>query len=382
VTVPVRWASFFFFGLATIAAIRLVVADTFAREETEGATRRAIALEWPFPSAELEQMLAEADPEHAREALTRAVKANPQSSASWIALGLLEETNGAASEAERSLLQAAKVDRQYLPAWTLANFYFRRASRDQFWVWADRAAALTYDDLRPLIRLADQFEPDPGRMLAHFRDARRVRPSYLDFLIGKKRLEEAQQVARAMADDRANDPRLIDLADRQLRAGNVQQAIELWNIASGFPGIDPPAGTILTNGDLSRAPLNLGFDWRVGQAEGLLQRWKPSELMFTLTGSQPEACALLEQTVYLPSGHFQLRFKYLTDDGLTKGVRWSLDNIEGPPIEPGSQWTEGVFDFPSAKGLRNLKLFYRREPGTTRAEGRIEIRGLRLDGPL
>jgi tetratricopeptide (TPR) repeat protein len=378
----IKRAGVLFFGFAALAVIRLAVADTISRQDTPAAIGRAITLEWPVPSAELEQTLAEVDPGNAREALTRAAKANPRSSPVWIALGLAEEAGGEFSNAERSLKKAAQVDRQYLPAWTLANFYFRRTNRDRFWVWADRAASLAYDDFRPLLRLADQFEPDPVRMLAHFQDARRLRPPYLNFLIGENRLEEAQQVARGMVDDRANDPHLIDLADRQLRAGNALAAIELWNIASGFPAIDPADGRILTNGDLSRAPLNLGFDWRVGQVEGVLQSWKPSELTFTFSGSQPEACALLAQTIYLPRGDFRLRFDYLADDESMKGVRWSLDNIEGPPMEPGSQWREGAFDLPRAEGLRNLKLSYRREKGTTRAEGRIELRKLRVESRL
>jgi hypothetical protein len=368
-----------FFGCAALAAIRLAIADTISRQDTTEAIKRAIALQWPTPAAEFEQMLADLNPEQAREALGRATQANPRSSAAWIALGLLEDTNGDSSAAEHSLGRAAQVDRQYLPAWTLANFYFRRAKGEQFWNWANRTASITYDDFRPLLRLCDQFEPDPARMLAHFGDVGRLRPSYLDFLIGEKRLDAAQQVARTMSHDRANDPFLIDLADRQLRAGNTAAASEWWNIASGFPPIDPTAGKLLTNGDLARAPLNLGFDWRVGQAEGIAQSWRPSELIFVLSGSEPEACVLLEQTIYLVPGRFRLRFDYITSDRSPTGIHWALDDLEGPRIDPRSQWSEGAFDLPRTHGLRNLRFFYRREPGTTRAEGRIEVRNLRLE---
>jgi hypothetical protein len=377
----VSLAGVLFFACAALAAIRLAVADTIARDDTPEAVRRAIALEWPTPAAESEQALAELDPAHARAALERAVQTNPRSSAAWIALGLLEEASGDPS-AEQSLRQAAVMDHQYLPAWTLANFYFRRADQQQFWRWADRAASLSYDDFHPLLRLADQFEPDPRRMLAHFQNAPRLRAPYLDFLIGENRLNAAQQVARAMSKERANDPYLIGLADRQLRAGNRAAAIELWNIASGFPPLDPSAGKILTNGDLARPPLNLGFDWRVGQAEGVAQSWKPSELIFAFSGSQPEACVLLEQTISLVPRHFRLRFDYMTGEWATTGVHWALDDSEGPAIEPSSEWREGAFDLPRADGLRNLRLFYRREPGTTRTEGRIEVRNLRLEARL
>ncbi len=373
-----------FFACATLAAIRLAVADTIAHQDTPEAVTTAIALQWPAPSAELEETLAELDPIHAREALERAVEANPRSSAARISLGLLEEAGGNFSAAANSLRQAALIDHQYLPAWTLANFYFRRENREQFWPWADRAATLAYDDLRPLLRLCDQFEPDPARLLGHFRDVRRLRIPYLDLLIGENRLDAAQYVAREMGDERTNDPQLIELSDRQLRAGNAASAMELWNIASGYGHLEPSSGRILTNGDLARAPLNLGFDWRLGQAEGVAESWKPSELIFTLSGSQPEACLLLEQVLCLVPQRFRLRFDYMTGGpswttGMATGLHWSLGNIEGPSIEPSSQWREGVFELPRTDGLGNLKLFYRREPGTTRSEGRIEIRNLRLE---
>jgi hypothetical protein len=182
-----------------------------------------------------------------------------------------------------------------------------------------------------------------------------------------------------MSGDRANDPYLLNLADRQLRAANTAAAIELWNIASGLGPIEPSAGRILTNGTLDRAPLNLGFDWRLGQAEGIASSWKPSELMFTFSGSEPENCVLLEQTIYLVPGHFRLRFDYLTRDAPAAGIRWSLDKTEGPLIEPSERWKEGAFEVPRTRGLAHLRLFYRREPGTTRAEGQIEIRNLRLE---
>jgi hypothetical protein len=219
----------------------------------------------------------------------------------------------------------------------------------------------------------------------HFRDLRRLRPPYLNFLIGENRLDAAQRVGRGMVGDHANDSHLVDLADRQLRAGNTASAIEMWNASSGFPSIDPSAGTILTNGDLARAPLNLGFDWRVGQTDGIAQSWRPSELAFTFSGSQPEAGVLLKQTICLAPRHFRLRFDYMTSTAITgrsgpTGLRWSLDDIEGPKIELSSAWKEGRFDVPRQRGIREIKLSYRRESGTTRAEGRIEIRNLRLEG--
>jgi tetratricopeptide (TPR) repeat protein len=372
-------AGVLFFGWAAFEAIRLAVAETAFREDTPQAVKRAVAIQGGTPSAEFEEHLAELDVADARGSLERAVAMNSRSSGAWMSLGILEDSAGDPASAERFLLKAARVDRQYLPAWTLTNFYFRRGNRELFWEWANRAAALTYDEFPPLLSLCDQFEPDPARMLAHLGDVRRLRPPYLAFLISENRLDAAQQVARAMSEDRANDPYLINLADRQLGAGNIDAAIELWNVASGLGPIGPSSGSILTNGNLARVPLNLGFDWRLGQAEGVASNWRPSELIFNLSGSQPETCVLLEQTICLVPGHFRLRFDYMTRDAPSAGIRWSLDKVEGPVLEPSERWREGEFAVPRTRGLAHLKLFYRREPGTTRAEGRIEIRNVRLE---
>jgi tetratricopeptide (TPR) repeat protein len=368
----------FYFVFAMLAVVRLAVAETFFREDTIGAVTAAVDVMSDASAAEFEQRLAEIDPARAQEYLERALSLNPRASSAWISLGLLQEDAGL-SDAERSLLEAAKVDHLYLPAWTLSNFYFRRGNREKFWMWAPRAAALTYDDFRPLLRLCNELESEPGKTLAHFGRNDRLRTEYLNFLIGENRLDAAQVVAKMLTTDRANDPHLIDLADRQLRAGNATAALELWNVASGFPAIDPANGRILTNGDLSRPPLNLGFDWRMGQSPGIFRDWRPSELIFNLSGEQPERCVLIEQTIYLSSAQLKLVFDYITGPVPPVGLHWSLNKIEGPQINPSKQWTKGGFRLPRAPGVANLRLFYRREPGTTRTEGRIEFRNLRLE---
>jgi hypothetical protein len=367
-------------GMAALAAIRLAIAETLFREDTPAAVKRAIAMQGAFPSAPYLERLAELDPAQTRAALERVITMNPRSSAAWISLGMWEESAGDAGAAERCLLRAARIDRQYLPAWTLTNFYFRQGNRERFWEWAKPAAELAYDEFPPLLGMCDQFEADPARMLEHLGDARRLLPAYLSFLMAQNRLDAAQTVARRMWEDRANDPYLIRLADRQLRAGNTAAAVELWNVASGLDPIGPPAGRILSNGNLAHAPLNLGFDWRLGQAQGIASNWRPSELIFILSGSQPETCVLLEQTICPVPGHFHLRFDYMTRDVVATGMRWRLeDRGEGPLIAPSERWREGVFEIPRSRRPAQLQLLYRREPGTTRAEGRLEIRNLRLE---
>lgn len=368
-----RVGSVLVFGVAAVTALRLAVAEIVFRQDTVASLRLAIAMQRSTPSAEFERELADRDSAHSKDLLEDIVRhVNPRSSAAWMELGR-------SSDAESALLAAATVDHQYLPAWTLTNFYFRKGNQTEFWMWADRAATLMYDEYPPLFQLCEQFEADPEGMLTHFHDSRRMRPPLLKFLISENRLDAAQTVAIAMADDRANDPHLIDLADRQIRAGNIGNAVELWNRTAGLGTIDPGAGKFLTNGDLTRAPLNLGFDWKLNQWEGVATTWRPSELIFRLSGAEPESCVLLEQAVVLPSRPVVVRFDYLTGTQPARGIRWSLDDKYGPEIEPSEHWRESVFDVPRAHGLARLQLRYRREPGMVRTEGRLEIRNVRME---
>jgi len=149
-----------------------------------------------------------------------AVSLNPRLSSVWIQLGLHDEAAGSLAEAEIELLRAARVDRQYIPAWTLANFYFRRGDSANFWPWAGKAAALTFDDYRPLLRLADVLEPSPREVATRLGGSAPLLRAYMDVLIGAGRLYAAQEIAAVLIShhDPSDSARLADLADRRRRA--------------------------------------------------------------------------------------------------------------------------------------------------------------------
>jgi hypothetical protein len=150
------------------------------------------------------------------EELRTAVNLNPRLSSAWIRLGLDAEAEGDLAVAEKDLLQAARVDHLYIPAWILANFYFRHAADEKFWLWAERAAQLTYDDYRPLLRLADALEPSPRRVAISLGNGTPLLRAYLDLLINAHRLNEAQEIASLLAarQDPADRERLAAFAER------------------------------------------------------------------------------------------------------------------------------------------------------------------------
>jgi tetratricopeptide (TPR) repeat protein len=198
-----------FLGSAFCLTLRLAVAEADFRMHPELALHSSLWLR----AADLARYDSSPDE------LRTAVSLNPRLSPAWIYLGLDAEAGGNLPEAEADLLQATRVDRQYLPAWTLANFYFRRSEAAKFWPWAARAAALTFDDYRPLLRLADAFEPSPQIVATRLGGGAPVLRAYLDLLIGAGRLDSAQEIARLLAarHDPSDQARLADFAYRVTR---------------------------------------------------------------------------------------------------------------------------------------------------------------------
>lgn len=373
-----------FFGFAGSLAAGLATAELVFERDTVDAVRWAASMN----NTAYRQRWAELEPARAEEALRGALSADPRASAVWIELGLRAERSGDWREATQDLAQAARVDRQYLPAWTLANYSFRRGDAAGFWPAAARAAALAYDDLRPLLELCDRMEPDAGIALARLGPSARLERAYLDLLIGKNRLEAAQTVARSMLarPGPENTARLTDFADRLIAAGRETPALEIWNGLGKFAILDPAHGAVLTNGGFATAPSGAGFDWRITAPPGLPGRWNPSRMSFSFSGSEPEDCALLEQWAPLAVRRYRLGFEYQTA-GMPQptGLRWAITPRDGAGyrsqgFDSAPTWQEGRWSFASGQaGLARVRLLYRREPGTTRAEGRLELRHVGLE---
>ena len=128
--------SFLGFVFAAGGTLRLAIAESVWRIESAASARWSLKV----GNASYYEGLAEREPALAGSALRAAVSVNPRDSAAWIALGLEAERAGDMDQAARCLLEAEKVDRQYLPAWSSANFFFRREDGVQFWRAAARAA--------------------------------------------------------------------------------------------------------------------------------------------------------------------------------------------------------------------------------------------------
>jgi hypothetical protein len=293
----------------------------------------------------------------------RALEANPRLSSAWIALGLDAEGSTdhprELDDARRDLLEAARVDRGYLPAWTLTGFFYRHNDPSEFWTWARRATEFSYDDLRPVLQLAHSMESNPGTVAANLGASDKLLRADLDFLVQTKNWPGAQSTARALLNRRhaADKPRLLEAADRQLGAGNAPYALELWS------AFYPPR--LLTNGALDQPPSNLGFDWRLPPAEGIAAEWQPGVLNFRFNGSQCEECSLLQQVLAPPAAkryrlHYQARITGLASPS---GLHWTLGTSESASLEASPEaspewraFSTGLFSPPPPRApLRRLR---------------------------
>ena len=402
------WASFLpitaaLAGLLAAGAwsVRFGWADYRMRQETVAGTLAAIAL---LPGqaeyhARLAWLVSDRDPAQAAGALRRAVALNPRDARSWIELGLLAEASGDPATSEQHLLRAAAVDHQFLPRWTLANYYFRHDDAPGFWLWAKQAAAVVYDP-QPLFRLCARVAQD-GNLIARLEIRNpQVRAAYLSYLLDQNRVDLiSPAVHRLLEQNREGDvPLLLAACQRLLEAGRVDQAALVWNrlAHAGRVPFPAPAGVgdqLLANGAFNVPPASRGFDWRLPVVEGIgASEEEPHGLRLTFSGREPEDCEALAQWVPLPDRtparpQYRLSFQYRTQGiAPAAGLAWRItDAIGGAVLSQGpslaseadtvGQWS---FDAPAACRLVRLSLRYHRTPGTTRMEGVLVLRSVAL----
>ena len=176
----------------------MALADYRFRQETLPGTQEALRLEPDSAGyyVRLAAIIQESNPVASTEALQRAVALNRWDSQSWVELGLRAEVAGDLAAAERSLLRAASVDQQYLPSWSLVNYYFRRGDSERFWFWARQATQMAYGDLAPLVTLCWKVTSD-GALIEQKLDIHKadLEANYLTYLTNQNRIEPMTHAA-------------------------------------------------------------------------------------------------------------------------------------------------------------------------------------------
>jgi hypothetical protein len=360
---------------AGIQTLRIGYADYLYRKDTLESVQRAAAA---WPSADFYARLADLDAQNAIPYLRHAVALDPGHSKSWIQLGLRLELSGEAREAERCYLEAARRDRQFLPAWTLANYYSRRHDAVRFWPWARHAAQMSYDDIRPLLRLAFGFTSSPEVVLNQIIVPRRkVEHEFLYYLLSEK-MDASPIAARLQSKAEQEDlPPLLAWTDRLIATRRIGEARHVWNALSDKRLLPYPRLALLTNANFSHEPLQAGFDWRLTCPTGVNGIRTGGGLRIEFSGRQPETFELASQDLPVTSGSYVLSFEYRTTDAAATNLRWCLGEACSAPLPSAENWTRAAWTL-NAGPVNRLVLLERRDPGSTRPEGVVYLRELRL----
>jgi len=391
-------------GLFTIAAlgfciywcVRLAYADYLFRRSSSEDIARAIGLVPSDPGYHARRAYLE--PSQRVASLERTLALNPRDSAAWIELGLLAEGRNDLAEAERCLLESARVDRTFNPRWTLANYYFRRTSAappgqasqdrnaEEFWRWAREAASIASDDLTPLFRLCWKMSGNAEEICRRvLPDRPRALAEFLSFLLAENHLEDGESVAQRLMDYPGPEhfSGLLGYCDRLLEAGRLSPALRVWNglisrnLVQGNT-LDPGKGVVLTNGQFAAMPLRHGFDWRMPFVPGAAVTWTaaPRGLKISFSGRQPEQCELIMQHLPLLSSAYRVEYQYRTSGiGAESGMRWEIAGAQSAYLA-GEGWKKEAFRFcgPASPAVARLALAYRRPPGTVRIQGWLWLR--------
>jgi O-antigen ligase len=357
---------------------KLAYADALYHRATPSSVERAATM--APDRGDYQFVLAQLDSSHAAAHLERALAANPYDTRARIGLAFEREASGDPSAAARQLLEAARYDHQFAPAWALAGFYLRNGEPDRFWTWAQKSAAMSYGNRRAFFDLCFLATDDAHQVFEKVVAPRQdLDLPFLEYLIARHRIRDAAEVAGRIAHDRSPTARdeLLDYIDAAIDAGETAQA---WRVRNQFPANGP--NPVLVNGDFAGPLLNRAFDWKIPATDGVIvARTQDSgpAVAIEFSGREPESCELLNHTLALEAGAmYVMRFDYRTVQlAAHTGISWVL-GAGRVPLDASVGWKTEEWRF-RATGPGNLVLTYRRSPGSTRAEGRLFLRKAQID---
>ena len=353
-------------ALAAWHTITLALADVYFRQQTPESVARAIQLQPENTSylafAALQSEYGSGKPRGDLEAIARL---NPRLAAPRIRLGLAAEIDGNVAAAERWLLEAASVDRQFETRWTLANFYFRQ-DQDAFWTWIQSALEFSYGDRKPAFDLCWLKSSDAREILERaMPDRPDVLAAYVQYASREKRAEAIAPAALRLAALSRQEGPLLDAVDSLLDLGRTAEAAQVWTAA----GLATPSGVF--NPRFDHPGAGRGFDWRYARAEGVthLALEAGGGHRVRLSGNQPEACELLRQTLWglKPGAKYRLRWQHRADGfPEVSGIAWRVGGNTAP-----LEAREAIIT--ASAGSAALVLFYERPRGQVRAEGSVDL---------
>jgi hypothetical protein len=400
--------------LATVAlaaaaySVVLFSAGWIVQRQTPDAVAAASRLV-PF-NADYLISLAELRPQESEMLLRQAAQRNPYIADVRARLGLLAEMQSHDLEkAEREYLESARVNHMYMPKWTLANFYFRQHDKNKFLPVAKSALEITPYDSAPLFSEVYAFNVGDETMLGMIPERSEVAFSYLQFVLAENRVNAIEPAALKAAG--FHPPRAVDEAaklsrwtallgateDRLVSLNRFDAVVRVMDRMhqSGWSRMQAPSGSApLANANF-RSPISgHGLDWLLNPAPGVMADQMPEsqKLRFTLSGTQPEHCRILQQIVLLqPGTGYRLGWQAESSEFQSAiGLQWKLLPLQqavggqtGEMLASRDLFAERAegswtFTTPSNSQTFLLTLELNRPLGQVRAEGAFALSDVSL----
>ena len=315
-------------------------------------TRRAL-LTWPTAAG-----LAWAGFEALRE--------SPAGRPDLIERGLAFDRARHFEDAEASFLEAARLDHLYVPAWTLAGFYFRRSRVEDFWTWAKHALACGTRDMGALFDLCARVDPRVSAIWERaMPDRKEVWNEYLAYAIEAGKWDRAADAAGRLGTRASQQdvPTLLAFCDLAIEKGIAPSAVPAWNALAQRALIDAAPVHLLADPGFHHPPLGRGFSWKLTSIHGVRAEWTANPKRFVFSGLQPDECILLSQPLALePNTHYRITTRATSED---VNLIWRV-RIDGKPV--GS-----TFQTPPVFRTATLELAYERRSGGVNRPGTYSL---------
>ncbi len=378
-------------------SLLLARAQWLFRRDTASSVPAAVRLV-PYNAAYVAR-LAAWQPSGKNALLHRALELNPFDAESWIQLGFnseFQQNNDAG--AEKLYLQAADVNKMFLPKWTLTNYYFRHGQIDKFFQWATATLAITPYSPEPIFVQMWLVSQDANRIAAAIPERPRALLPYAWFLSNSHQYSSiASVVQRLIHDVGRSDPHawgrddlLAAVEDRLVAEGDRAPALAIWAsmvragwLRDSIPDVTHP----LINGNFRTPFYSHGFDWTPVNNEGVRLEHVASEgqIRLEFSGDEPESCVVLQQFLPMEPGR-KYKLLWRIRSGLLErisGLTWRL-RPAGKLAEPGiashdlslSQTAGWEFRAPAGAQIDELTLEYARPLGHLRARGVVVLEAI------
>lgn len=411
--------------LATIAALlaavfcvyaiqwsgRIATADLAASANTREGFARAIQLAPDDPELRMKEALFRANAEDSTDAdqdLRLAAKMNPLDSELMMTMGLRDEFQGNNAGAEAELRKAVEVDHQFKPAWTLANFYFRRQEPEKSLPLLEKVLNLEplgfdTDPVFALIwtELEGKDETATSRKVLEIvpdRGERRIQ--YLGYLVRAGKADAAVDAWPVVlksfdAKDAGEDEIAINFDDLLVKQRKIDAAVRVWNalvqkgVVKGGQ-LDVAKGLSIADPEFQFSDDGRAFSWGRAEVPGIYASRISSGMRLEISGNEPENFVLLRVTAPVePKRLYHLRWSAdgsalasPHDPGFVFDVAFDPSETKAwVTCDPmlASEKAQCDFATPEDQNSVQIRLRYTRANGTVRANGVLQLDSVRLE---